>query len=332
MKSLFKILIAFTGLVFMSSCVKVLDYDIPGDEKKIVVNGIITDYNAFIINVSKSLHILDRLGIKPVDNALVQLYEDDILVIETEEGRAGNYFSDFTGSYGHTYLLKVAAPGMKTATATCIIPNPVDIENVDTSLLINESYYYDHYYRSGELKSTIVFSDPEETENYYELEGTLSFLQAVIYTDQDTSYITGYSRITKSSWIRSNDPVIEYGVITKQIYSNTGENEYIYGDKILFSDRLINGKKYNLSVSFGSDLFGTNNEYTDSVKLDIRLKSVTRDYYVYMQLLHKHMQVINDPLSEPAQAYTNIENGLGILAGMSESVYRIEFNKTQKPE
>ncbi|MBN2610497.1 MAG: DUF4249 domain-containing protein [Bacteroidales bacterium] len=332
MKCPFKIFFLFTGVVFVSSCVKVLDYDIPEDEKKIVVNGIISTYNPATIYVNKSLHVLDRLEIKPIDSAIVRIYENDILVTEIVEGTKGGYFSDFTGSFGNKYLLEVMVPGMKTASATCILPEPVLIEKVDTSSELQEFFEYGYYYQIYMLKSIIAITDPETIENFYELEGTLLYKEPVYYSDMDTFYITGYRKAISNSIIRSKDPVFEYTIMGDQVLSNQNENEFIIGNKLLFSDQLINGMKYNLNVSFSSFLFNANDVTTDSMRLVIRLKSVTKDYFTYMQLLERHLQARNDPFSERAQVNTNIENGLGILAGKSESVCTLEINQTPKPE
>lgn len=330
MKNIQKIIFALTGILIMSSCVKVLDYHIPDDEKRIIVNGIISNRDTFKVNINKSLHILDRLGLKAINNALVLLYEDDILVAEINEGKTGLYISDFIPDYGHNYLLKVSVPGMNTATAICTLPVPAAIEQVDTTLLILESYNYGYYRQTAELKSTITFTDPKETENFYELEGTVSYLRSEYYTDEDTSYIIGYHKVFDTPLVKSNDPVIELWIMGNYLYPDNSENDYYYGNKILFSDQLINGQQYKLNISFISSYFNINDDYIDSVRVDYRLKSVTKDYYVYMQLLEKHLQVKDDPLSEPAQAFTNINNGLGILAGISESVFSININKPEK--
>ena len=331
MKKTFNILLLNIGILTLFSCVKVLDYDIPDDEKKIVVNGLISNYSPFSIHVNKSLHILDRLEIKPIDDALVQLFQDGVLVVETSEGNDGLYTSDFIGSCGHNYSLMVSAPNMKSATAICNILYPVPIEKVDTTKLITESYYFGYYYQSSELKCSILFNDPVETENYYELEAIVSYLLPDYSMNEDTMIIKGYEKISEYSMFISNDPVIEYSMVSNQITLKNNEDENIIGEKILFSDRIINGLEYNLNISFLSDFYIPGNEDIDSVKLTIHLKSVTKDYFLYMQLLERHLQVKDDPFSEPSQAYTNIKNGLGILAGMSESVFSIEFNKQEKP-
>ena len=336
MKHILKIILASTGILVISSCIKVLDYDIPDDEKRIVVNGIISNCDTFKVNINKSLHILDRLGLKAIDDALVQLLEDDMLVSEITEGRAGLYVSDFIPVCGHNYLIKVSVPGMKTASAGCTIPFPVSIEQVDTSTATYKSVWYQYYDVDSmieiinymkEMKSSIIFADPEETENYYELEATVSYLQNEYYRDEDTSYFIGNRRFSSTPSLKSNDPVVELYVSGKYIISDNSENDYYSGQKILFSDQLINGQKYKLNISFVSTYLISNDEYRDSVKVDFHLKSVTKDYFIYMQLLEKHLQVKDDPLSEPSQAYSNINDGLGILAGFSESVFSISINK-----
>ncbi|NJK86697.1 MAG: DUF4249 family protein [Bacteroidales bacterium] len=104
------------------SCVKVLDYDIPDDEKRIVVNSHFSVNDTFKAHIYKSLHILDRKGIKAIDNAVIQIFEDDVFLTEINHGPTGNYKGLVPFKPGNTYTLSVSAPGLGTATSSTTIP------------------------------------------------------------------------------------------------------------------------------------------------------------------------------------------------------------------
>ena len=322
------------GMISLFSCVKVLDYEIPEDEKRIVINGLLSDSDTFKVYIHKSLHILDRLGTKAINNALVELYDGDQIVSAMNQGTNGFYTSNYMPAYGHDYRLTVSVPGMKTASARCILPVPVPIERVDTTMTIHEDVQYHSIYyndssivtevktRLAEIFSIIAFTDPGETENYYELEGTFSNFNDYAYSLGDSSAGPVIYPYYYMPYMKSNDPLIELCYGDYGFISRDERDDYYSGQKMLLSDQFINGQHYALKVSFNS--FDLRN-VTDSTTVAIRLKSVTKDYFVYMQMLEKHLQVKDDPLSEPSPAYTNIQDGLGILGGMSESVFVLNF-------
>ncbi len=337
MRILAKIIITATGMASLFSCVKVLDYDIPDDEKRIVVNGILSDAEPFSVHIHKSLHILDRLGIKAIDNALVQLYDGMEIVSEMNQGKNGMYLSRYIPVHGHEYRLQVSVPGMKTAVARCSLPDPVRIIRVDTSLVASEETRYNYAYGVGdtfetdiditlmEIHTAICFTDPAEAENYYETEIVFRNFKSNLYVFTDTlsdSFIS-VSQHSYYPTLRSNDPIIDLSVLGNSIMTKDERSEHLYGEKMLFSDQLINGQDYKLMVELSS-IDASN--ITENSTVEIHLKSVTKDYFVYMQLLGKHMQVKDDPLSEPSQAYTNVSDGLGIFGGMSESVYTLNLS------
>ncbi|NJK86698.1 MAG: DUF4249 family protein [Bacteroidales bacterium] len=124
--------------------------------------------------------------------------------------------------------------------------------------------------------------------------------------------------------LRSNDPVIEQ-MLSNYGFSGSVEDDYREGTTAIFSDRLFEGKNQTIQFYFTSHmLYDYYNEY-DSISITIQLRSVTKDYYLYMQILEKHLSVRNDPLSEPVHAYSNVENGFGLFSGYSASEYKISY-------
>jgi len=297
------------------SCVKVLDFEIPDDEKKIVINSLFSEGDTLSVYVNKSLHVLDRRGSKFINNAQVKLYYDEDLVAEIVEGKNGYYNLNFVPEIGKEYMIEVSVPGLKTATAKSMIPEPVQIDKVDT-VLISSNYMY-HWLDA--LQCEINFSDPPDQDNYYEVVCNISYF-TVSETDSlinDTIIIGN----TETVPIGSNDPIIEGWITGENYFSNTSDDGYITANSFLFSDKVIDGKRYNfkMRIGFGIDYFA------DLVKVDVELRSITKDFFLYVELLNNHLDVKKDPLTEPAQAYSNVEDGLGIFSGYSTSVYSILY-------
>ena len=71
------------------------------------------------------------------------------------------------------------------------------------------------------------------------------------------------------------------------------------------------------------------------VHYDVRLLSISEDYYRYMKIMRGHSITIGDAnfgaLIEPADTYSNVENGFGIVAGYQEDKLRITMPRDTVP-
>lgn len=320
---LFKTLFFITLVITQISCVKVLDYEIPDDEKKIVINGLISSDDTFSVYLNKSMHILDRINVKYLYDAQIQLYTGDLLITEINSSPSGKYVSDVQLKDGDEYTIIVNSPGLKQVTAKTIIPLPVAIIKADTATFPLQGYYNSPGSRS--LKCDITFIDPPEIENYYELKCYANYRGDFIEWISPDSVKTIKKHFRYNLVVRTNDPIIEQWIVDKTFNSERLENGYGYGESLIFSDKLIEGKEHLISIELYPP-FLVNPENSDSSSIDIQLQSVSKDYYLYMQVLEKHMGVRNDPLSEPVLAYSNVENGLGLFAAFSRSSVHIPFD------
>ncbi len=133
---------------------------------------------------------------------------------------------------------------------------------------------------------TVNFHDPLDEENYYFFE-----VQAKSPGGRGTfAACTFYS----------DDPVVEEKV-------EFGSNQ------LLFSDKSINGKGYGLKVSVSANKF----HWSD---LNFVLHSVSKDFYLHFKSYVHYDKAKEDEFSEPVLIYSNINRGLGIFAGYSNSV------------
>ena len=71
------------------------------------------------------------------------------------------------------------------------------------------------------------------------------------------------------------------------------------------------------------------------VHYDVRLLSISEDYYRYMKIMRGYSITIGDAnfgaLIEPADTYSNVENGFGIVAGYQEDKLRITMPRDTVP-
>lgn len=297
-------------LFFNVSCRKIIDIDIPAKDRKIVINSLICTDSVIKVNISRSLNILDIVDFKYLSNAEVNLYENDLDIGRLDYKSNGTYLlPGFYPTENRNYRIKVSVPEMKTATAEAFIPKQLHWPiTIDTSMGVTtgDPFYAGYYYCYEQSVNCVIrFKDDGNTENYYWFN---------IWGNR-TSHIWDYqysedSLINEPSYLyfNSDDPIIDSWV-------KWGERGFV------FSDKLYNGKNIEFKISICKDAFGE----SDTIVVYFNLCNINKDYYLYTKSLEMHMEVQEDPIAEPVQVYTNVENGLGIFSGYSALTDSISF-------
>lgn len=297
-------LIFITIIISILSCRKVIDVKLPTKDGKIVINSFFNDKEQLTVNISKSLHILDNMETKFLDDAEVNIFENNAFKETMTNIGGGNFISKtFTPSKEYTYKIYAKYGDLKQAYSENTIPNPIKIISVDTSTVyvtnngINQSGGGGSY---PQYQLKIKFKDTENIRNYYSLKIYLKNQYYYYKNTSETKYLD-YSTI----YFTSNDLAIE-------TFNN--------GESALFSDDFLNGKEYSLLINIDKYNF----PFTDNHVL-IELNSVSKEYYLYNKSYSLYQKVKGDPFSEPVQVYNNIVNGYGIFAGYSSDTLGIEL-------
>ena len=118
------------------------------------------------------------------------------------------------------------------------------------------------------------------------------------------------------------DPVFqtfEGSPITSQI-----DGRYCMG--VFAGKDMISGNTLRVSVS-PVDYSYESDTLSSKVHYDVHLLSISEDYYRYMKIMRGYSITIGDAnfgaLIEPADTYSNVENGFGIVTGYQEDKSRI---------
>jgi len=304
-------------LILICACQKE-NVEIPDTGRKLVINALITTDSLINVRISKSFYFKDPLmGPAPFpefDSAEVRFYKNNIYLDSLYYSIRRNYYGEiyFKSNYwskdvfplpGNEYIIKVKKPGFPDATATTIIPGLVKIEKVDTSRTV----VVPGYGRDFIMNCKIEFTDPAAEKNYYLI-----------------NLVTKKLPLGKEYMaFDCNDPVIE-----EEFGSNTMAGKVLkYG--YAFSDKLIEGKKYSLNVSFDGSYYW-DNPYNpiprSSYSIYFRLYSITEDYFKFIQTLNLFNATYMNPLAEPVMVYSNVSGGYGIFAGAAVSTDSIIFH------
>lgn len=301
-----KYLLLYSVLLFLFCACQKENVEIPDTGRKLVINGLITTDSLINVWISHSYFYKDLyMGwatFPEFDSADVRFYRNNIILdslyyldqnsSQYEVYPTSNYWSNKVFPLpGKEYEIMVKRPGFPDATATTTIPRFVKIERIDTSRVKGTGSNFS-------MNCGIEFTDPPGEKNYY---------------------LFNIVKIQMFPWIRRylafdcHDPIIE-----EELSSNTGSGSSsgVVFDKygFAFSDKLIDGKKYSLNVSFK-----VNQIPNTSYIYYFRLISITEDYFKFIQTLNLFNATYTNPLAEPVMVYSNVSGGYGIFAGAAVS-------------
>lgn len=264
--------------VFLFSCDKEIELELPPYQSKIVLLGEFNNFETMSLRIGRSIPVLtpvDTTGFL-LDNVTVKFYEGSTLL---GNGSFFNnqYVLNTKPEVGKTYIIEASHPDYASVKAIVKMPN-----NINFSSSYKDSIGVDaEGLNIGEI--TLNLNDNRAEKNYYQL-------------------LIRYYNASINQWFpfdfSSNDIVF---------INNEKKDDGSY----LFGDNTFNGtlKTIKLNVPFGLAL--------GSPKFEISLKSIDAVYYDYLQKTSIDDQNLNQAFLNPVILNSNVENGLGYVAGVS---------------
>ncbi len=320
--------IVFFILISVSfiSCIETLDIELDQDDKKMVLNGIISPDSIITVNLSKSIYSLDGDAfIKFVEDAEVKLYEDGVFIETMQYDTFGNYLSSIKPQLGKKYSVTAQNSQYEMLSATTEIPQTADIKEFYVDIQIDSATetWYDpntgnsfdttFYYMSGEGTGTVVFDDLDNENNYYLL--CFSIVKPIyVYDNYGNMYIKGYYR--QPVWYNmqnQNDNLTYFSF--SSLFSG-----------VVFNDVFFDGTEKTLIVNI--DTWALFDDYAQDLPqspLYVHLYSLSEDAYEFISTYTKYQEAISNPFAEPVNIYTNVQNGLGLFAGVYAETDSLEI-------
>ena len=294
---------SFAFLVFtliIAACTTVVDFDIPQNRPKVVVNALFSPDSVWRIQISRSNSILDnRHGsfFDPVGDAVVTILDQNNQFVESITGFSDKYFRySYKGKTkplpGQSYTIQVDVKDEPNIKALNKVPTLVPITSVeiDSSRFISDR---------EPIEMDITFKDSGGEKNYY------------------TVKVIG-----DSYYIPNKDTVWVTREINVKVVDPSLNEEFKESDRFI-NDNLFNGKNYTLHLKlFSQPYWGPQSPVT--VHARVILVSVSEEYYKYFTTKNLQDYTNGDPFAQPVQVFSNVENGLGIFAGYSSSA--VELN------
>ena len=273
-------------ITLLISCELIVDVDVPFKANQLTANSFINPDSLWFVQLNLNRNILDEEPFREINDARIVIFEDDNATDTLTNMGYGRFRSDNkTPEPGKTYTLSVSAPGYSDLQASTSIPFPCAITSVEV--------YESTSNQNSMLK--VKLKDDGAEANYYEL-----------YMDLGNEY---YNYDKKKMEFRrhrlqliSENPAIQ------------NDNDS-YSNSIIFKDLFFNGREVELTFKIPGTGFSRHGMVT------ITLRTLSEDGYNYLRTALLQDMASGDPFAQPINVYNNIQNGFGVFAGYSTSVY-----------
>lgn len=348
MKNLSKYILPILFTIIVIACEKEIEFDQKLIAPKLVVNGFFENDSLIDVKVSASKVIKGfDTPFTWLDDATVTLFVDDEEVetlkaytIDYPEIDYSNYWVDNSlsqpttgyrsqktvGEIGKTYKLVISHPDYESATVENYLPENADVIFIESEEGIEANDYDD--YSNRVLNVKLKFKDKANEKNYYRLlvRANTGKWRPNWRIDDDTIGVIEVSTFYPGNLLQ-NDLILNP--------DEEGANDFLFGSPSnrysVFTDEFIDGKEHELKFSFrlnnsvwynGEELSSEEHE-GEFYNYHISLQAITRETYLYLLSSNANRWYSDDYFSEPAQVFTNVENGLGIFGGYTSTNHTI---------
>lgn len=307
------------------SCTNEIAFDLSNEPCKLIVNALLcsdedenkitlafTGYGNVTYVTDARINIFINGELK--EEILKPTYDKD-----APNSSPGDYITNIHYSPGDQVKIEAITSDNKYhAWSEFIVPNPVNIERIDTTTSIIstafESLKYIHF--------KIAFQDETAQKNFYRI--AVDRIQTVYAESKESGRDTTAVIKTSETLICSEDIVLTDGKPTPISSDNIFDSpENRYG---VFDDSRID-KKYIMSIStqyfpYRQEIYyGVHNKLKNirniDMKFDISLHSISEGEYFYLKALNFiDSDIYDSPFTEPIKLPSNISGGIGIM-GMS---------------
>ena len=337
----------FGFLVFgMMACETAVEIDVPRYPSQLTANALFNPDSVWQVELAQNRYILDNAPFAPVPEAEVKVLQEGRTVAVLDyrgnhpyNGNSIYRATDSRPTAGEAYTLEVNHPTEGRISASSRVPPaPTPILSVVWDTLDVREVPVPNSENRVAYGMTIRFDDPPE-ENFY----SLSFIVREnfvtlrdIDSDDELELVVRRNEFIQEAGLQSDDPLVD----------NPFDR---YVSETLFKDVRFNGQEYELklymeqAISVGGgltfprliarDFYVLNEEVYDlqgnvvfgadesfpSYELFALLRTTTEEYYNYNYTRDLQASVENNPFAQPVQVYDNVENGLGIFAGYSQT-------------
>ncbi len=326
--------------IFFLSCSKDRVLDLKQEKKLLVVNCTFNPKSTWELWLSSTLSIGEYSEYFPaINNATIQLYENDSLIGNMTNTSKGYYTLNQLPKLGKTYSVKIHAEGFDDVFAKDSIPKIKGLitEGTVEKILTEKNApppYVDEIYKILPIQLSL-FDSKAET-NYYKIQTYITpldstqFPQFVIDSNLIPYNLTMVNsedkRLSSISWeqdfiLFEDNTISETNYSIKAFYRGFGRETSNGVDVTKISPYFIDPKRFNkfLNGAGGYGFYGGVDPKPDTgewkLEFSAELQTISETYYRYnkTRLLQQYNRTI--PGSEFNNIYSNVVGGKGIFGG-----------------
>ncbi|MEM9546370.1 MAG: DUF4249 family protein [Bacteroidota bacterium] len=337
----------------LTSCVEEIDPSDLGVEdfkSRLVVNGLFSSDSSWEVEISKTTSAYDPDNEKDlITFATVEIYDQNNKFLYYLEHEANGIYKkeDSKPSPKRAYSIKVKAPGFNAITATSFVPEKSILEIKNFSIIENEE--------EEDVEVDFAIEDRSQLESYYlweviELDDDneegdglgISQLSETWIDDLTNNPINLLNRNREflgngsfgdgtyqgsySSMNGENKRVVKSGVVN-MTSSETFKESDVFIEKVDPSiDDPVKLKDEEDDLDDGGEIIINDNGSGSKIvhNYELRVMTISKELYEYYSSLEEYYQrgFHNHSDETPFDFYSNVEDGMGIFAGFSESVIR----------
>lgn len=208
-------LIAFLGLVILSSCEKVVKLDLIDAEEQYVVDAMVSNVDKFnYVKLSKSVNFYDGNDFKPVEGANVVVTDENGVAIQLLETASGYYENPLLVGHAYTkYDLKIEVDG-EVIEGSTFLPGNSQLDSVIT--LQNSGGFF-----GDGFTAFAYWTDAGNEKNYYRLRSYRNdTMQTNIVITEDNLYngIATGTPLFSTSYEEGDSAMVELMEIDEKTY------------------------------------------------------------------------------------------------------------------
>lgn len=273
--------------VLLTSCQKKLTIDLASDADRPVLNVLMNENTPLKVRFTLSGRLTNEQAFKEPENAETKLYENDVfkesLKPQTIDGT--KYYVSTIGVFkDKKYRVTAAAPGFNLVEGSDIIPDISTIEINNQSVIESNNDQY-------KLKFNFLLKNNSKEKQYYRFR--------ILYEENNS----GKTNKKTPFYIRP--------VNTPDILGNGNSSK-----KAWFVEKAQPAGETIFYAFSTDDNPASKNRY-------IEVTLLTETSYKYLKSVAKAEDSKNSPFTEKVIIHSNIQNGLGIVGGLSYKEFPI---------
>lgn len=293
------------GLLLLG-CEKEIHIEVPVQEGRVILYSFLYPDSAVSFHLSESVSITSPDLYAYIENARIGLKVNDLVQLDQAfpSNTVNGKWDPVGCNYGDSVFVEVSIPGKPLVRASTMIPEKVVIAALDTVTEVRRP-------GNGEEKSFLRFALQFNDDGL-----KTSFYQVVVV--RESWDYDGVRRI-KTLELLQEDPVFVF-------HEQGGGLSSWFDFRGLFSDVLINGQDY--TVTFLTEKKGYLRTFDEQrVRLTVYLYHHTYDYFEYLKTTIWAKGTDNFPVFDPVRIHSNVDQGLGLVSGMSFDQVQYEINQ-----